>query len=90
MVRLISWIEAENIMMGFDFPSLMVFVKFLIHISAGSVKRKGLAIDSINDKSVPHQKVTFQIANSFSVLCVLKHQIFQDFSVIGIFISQVL
>ena len=47
MVRLISWIEAENIMMGFDFPSLLVFVKLLIHISAGSVKRKGLAIEQV-------------------------------------------
>ena len=88
--RYILRIKADDVMMGFDFAARLVFVKIRVEHFAFLVKRKGIAVHSVEIIFFTQHAVSVVVPERPpAALVVLKDQILQRFSVVRAFRGQV-
>ena len=88
--RYVLRIETDDVMMGFDFAARLVFVKIRVEHFAFLIKRKGIAVHSVEIiLFTQHAISVFIPERPAAVLVVLEDQILQRFSIVRAFRGQV-
>ena len=88
--RYVLRVKADDVMVGFDFAARLVFVKIRVEHFAFLVKRKGIAVHSIEIIFFTQHAVSVLVPERPAVVfVVLEDQILQRFSVVRAFRGQV-
>lgn len=88
-ILFISWVKADDIVMGFNVFPFLVFVIVGVKLLTFFIKREGVAVDSVQIIFFPENSIAIRIQNRFlSTLVVLEDQVFQSFSIISIFTGE--
>ena len=82
----IPGIKADDIVVGFNIFPFLVFVIVGIKLLAFFIKREWMTVDSVQIIFFPEDLIAIGIQNRFlGTFIVLEDQVFQRFSVIGVF-----
>ena len=88
--RYVLRVKADDVMMGFDFAACLIFVIIRVEHFTFLVKRKGIAVHSIEIIFFTQHAVSVLVPEwPAAVLVVLEDQILQRFSIVRTFRGQV-
>ena len=83
-------IEAQNVMMGFDFLPFLILVKHIIEPCAFCIKKKGVTVDPVDPVLFSENAVSVCVAQNFPVFFIMVvQQVCEDCSIVGTLTCQV-
>ena len=87
----VPWIEADDIMVAFDFILVFVLLVLAVQLLAGGIERIGFTVQAVQIKLIPHNAIAvFVQYRSFPKLVMLKNQVFQCRAIVGTLTCDVL
>ena len=80
----VARIEADNVMVAFDFILIFVLLIFAVQLLAGCIERIGFTVQAVQIKLIPHDTIAvFVQYRSFTILVMFENQIFQCSTIVG-------
>ena len=87
----VPWIEADDIMVAFDFILVFVLLVLAVQLLADGIERIGFTVQAVQIKLIPHNAIAvFVQYRSFPKLVMLKNQVFQCRAIVGTLTCDVL
>ena len=76
--RAVPWIEADDVMVRFNFILVFVLLIFAVQLLAGRIEGIGFTVQAVQIKLIPHDAISVLIKDrSFPKLVMLKNQVLQ-------------
>ena len=81
----VPWVKADDVMMAFDFILVFVLLIFAVQLLAGRIEGIGFTVQTVQIILIPHDTISVLVKDrSFPKLVMLKNQVLQRSTIVGV------